>query len=83
MVRSVELVAVPSVVVTDIFPVETRSPKLVVIEVALLTVTFAASTLPSFTVEAAVKLLPVIVMDSPWQIVAGEKEVMVGAGGGV
>jgi hypothetical protein len=79
-VRLVTLVAnVPSRFVTVTVPSTDWSDILAVILVGLMITTFVALSLPTFTVVPATKFVPVIVIDPPWQTVAGEKEVIVGA----
>jgi hypothetical protein len=78
MVIELALVLVPPGVVTVITPVVAKSDTVAVIVVASLTVKLAALSLPIFTAVAPVKLVPVIVITSPWQTVVGEKETIVG-----
>jgi len=62
-------VAVPSGVVTDTPPVVEKSATVAMIVVALVTEKLAALLLPSFTLVAPVKSVPVIVTDDPWHTV--------------
>ncbi|WP_349318366.1 hypothetical protein [Chitinophaga sp. MM2321] len=81
MIKSVLLTTVPSGVVTAIFPLTAWSETVALILVALVTSKLAASLFPNFTSVAPVKFVPVIITDSPWQMLTGEKEVIVGGCG--
>ena len=79
MVSFSVVVSAPLLVVTITTPDVALLDTYPVMDVALLTVYFEAVSVPSFTLFTFVKFVPVIVTASPWQTVAGENEVMVGA----
>lgn len=81
MVNEPELVPVPKGVVTDIVP-ELDKPGVAVILVALFTVYAAAGWPPNVTEVAPVKPVPVMVIGTPAQPLAG-MEVTTGGGGGL